>query len=503
MTGRPAAGIMRGMSRPTLPAELRGLRIHLVGAKGTGMAAFAEILSSRGAVLSGSDVAEAFFTDEILARIGLPCREFAAANVRPEHEFVIHSSAYRRDTHPELVEADRLGLPVLLYTEALGDFSRQRDSSGVAGVHGKTTTTALAGVAATALDLPATVLAGSVVGSFGDRATLIGGDRFFIAETCEYRRHFLSFSPRRIVLTSVESDHQDYYPTYESIRDAFVEYALSLPEGGVLVYCADDPGATEVAALAAARRADLVLVPYGFSAEGSWRIGSYRAADERACFTIAAFDGEFALRVPGRHLALDACAAVALAALVRADLDGLPPSEAPRAARAFLPALKAGLEGFSGSRRRSEILGEAGGVVFMDDYGHHPTAIRTTLRGLKEFYPRRRLVVDFMSHTYSRTKALLDEFAASLADADAVWLHRIFASAREVPDGTVDGRTLYERTAALRPEVRYVEEPLDAVDDIAASLRPGDLFITMGAGDNYLAGRAVFERFKARKGGKA
>lgn len=503
MTGRVPAGIMRGMSRPALPAELRGLRVHLVGAKGTGMAAFAEILSSRGALLSGSDVAEAFFTDEILARIGVRCRTFDASNVRPDHGLVIHSSAYRRDSHPELVEADRLGLPVLLYTEALGDFSRQHDSSGVAGVHGKTTTTALAGVAATAFDLPATVLAGSVVGSFGDRATLIRGGRYFIAETCEYRRHFLSFSPRRIVLTSVESDHQDYYPTYDSIRDSFVEYALSLPEGGTLVYCADDPGAAEVAALAASRRGDLVLVPYGFSAEGPWRLASYRVHDERARFSIAAFDGEFALRVPGRHLALDACAAVALAALVRADLDGLPPSGAASAARPFLPALRTGLEGFSGSRRRSEILGEAGGVVFMDDYGHHPTAIRTTLRGLKEFYPSRRLVVDFMSHTYSRTKALLDEFAASLADADEVWLHRIYASAREAPDSEVDGRTLYERTAALRPNVHYVDEPLDAVEPLAASLRNGDLFITMGAGDNFVAGRRIFERFKAREGGNA
>ncbi len=467
------------------------------------MAAFAEILSSRGAVLSGSDVAEIFFTDEILARIGLRCREFEASNVRQDHQLVIHSSAYRRDSHPELVEADRLGIPVLLYTEALGDFSGQRDSSGVAGVHGKTTTTALAGVAAEALGLPATILAGSVVGSFGDRATLIRGERYFIAETCEYRRHFLSFSPRRIVLTSVESDHQDYYPTYGSIRDAFVEYALSLPEGGALVYCADDPGAVEVAALAAAKRVDLFPVPYGFTAEGPWRIEGYRVADERAYFLLAAFDGEFALRVPGRHLALDACAAVALAALVRADLDGLPAAEAPAAARIRLPALRSALESFSGSRRRSEFLGEAGGVVFMDDYAHHPTAIRTTLRGLKEFYPARRLVVDFMSHTYSRTKALLEEFAESLADADVVWLHRIYASARETPDGTVDGRTLYQRTAALRPDVNYVDEPLDAVDPIAATLKPGDLFITMGAGDNFVVGRRIFERFNAREGGKA
>jgi UDP-N-acetylmuramate--alanine ligase len=219
------------------------------------------------------------------------------------------------------------------------------------------------------------------------------------------------------------------------------------------------------------------------------------AKDERTCFFLDSFPGaEFRLRIPGRHCVLDAAAALALTSvLVKKEFGeaGWTPKRIQSAAEA--------LEAFSGSRRRSEILGEKGGVLFMDDYGHHPTAIAATLRGLKEFYPRRRLVLSFMSHTYTRTAALLDDFAASLLPADVVVLHKIYASAREVYSGGVNGRSLYEKTKALfvkeqKPEesVLYVDEPLDALPQLKALLREGDLFITMGAGDNWTLGKKLF-----------
>jgi UDP-N-acetylmuramate--alanine ligase len=152
------------------------------------------------------------------------------------------------------------------------------------------------------------------------------------------------------------------------------------------------------------------------------------------------------------------------------------------------------LAGFQGVRRRSEVIGEAGGVLFLDDYGHHPTEIRTTLEGFRSFYPGRRLVVDFMPHTYSRTRALLPEFASCFAAAHEVILHRIYASARERAGGGVDGRTLFREVAARHPAVRYFEEPLEAVDALAAELKAGDLFVTMGAGDNWKVGQALYSR---------
>ena len=465
----------------------------MVGIKGTGMAALAEILSADGARLTGSDVADVFYTDAILASLHIAVSPFSGDNIRPGIDLVVHSAAYLRETHPELVRARTLGIPILTYTEALGELSRRFDSSGIAGVHGKTTTTALAGTLLRGAGSSSTILAGSAVAGFGDRSTLILGRRFFVAETCEYKRHFLAFSPTRIVLTSVEPDHQDYYPDYVSIRDAFLEYVLSLPPRGRLIYCVDDPGASDVAERARALRPDLEAVPYGWTAEGRWKLESYRIGGERAEFRLAGFPEPFRLRVPGRHVALDAAAALALTELLIREEFGRP-LEGDR-----LEAVRASLEGFSGSRRRCEVLGLARGVLFMDDYGHHPTAIRLTLEGIREFYPDRRLVVDFMSHTYSRTAALLADYAEAFPAADEVILHRIYASAREKPDGSVTGRTLFDRMSARHPRVRYFEEPLDALDTLKSELKPGDLFLTLGAGDNFRLGRSLYESIKAEE----
>jgi UDP-N-acetylmuramate--alanine ligase len=481
---------------PRFPGK--GGRVYLIGIKGTGMCALAELLLRGGLEVSGSDCPDVFYTDAILKELGIPCHEsFDAAHVDPRAELVIYSAAYSAAANPEMAEAERRGLPMLKYTDALGLWSGGFDSSGVAGVHGKTTTTAMAGAMIRGAGLPAQVLAGSAVSAFGGRSTLSLGDKYFVAETCEYRRHFLSFQPRRIVLTSVESDHQDYYPDYPSIRDAFVEYGRKLPPGGELIYCADDPGAAEVAGILGGEGRGIGLVPYGFSAAGDFRISELKTAGERQVMTLASFPGELRLRVPGRHSALDAAAALALtSSLVRAEYGGWNGERREGVRKA--------LEEFAGSRRRSEIVGEAGGVLFMDDYAHHPTALRTTLEGLRDFYPRRRIVVSFMSHTYTRTAALLDDFAASFARADVLVLHKIYASAREEYRGGITGKTLFERVKALGPsggprahpaELFYIEEPPEAEELLRGILKAGDLFITMGAGDNWKLGRALFSRY--------
>jgi UDP-N-acetylmuramate--alanine ligase len=474
----------------SLPSRLEGLIIHLVGAKGTGVCALAELLVSAGAVLTGSDVEDTFYTDAVLADIGVPVSPFSSDNVHAGIQLVIHSAAYKVDANPDLMRAVELGIPTMTYPEALGAFSALRDSSGICGVHGKTTTTALAGTLARALSLPAAILAGSAVGSFGGRSTLALGDELFIAETCEYRRHFLSFRPRRIVLTSVEPDHQDYYPDYESIAEAFVEYLLSLPPGGMVIYCADDTGAVDVWSRVRLKRPDLRAVPYGFSASGDYHIEEYRVENERGLFRLAGFERQWSVRIPGRHLALDATAAIALCASIVADREAsrkLEPVE--------LDALAVALEGFSGSRRRSEILGEERGVLFMDDYAHHPTAIRMTLSGLREFYPRRRVVVDFMSHTASRTRALLDGFAAAFDSADLCIFHRIYPSAREAPDPEMTGQVLFDHAVTAGCTAVYFDDPLEAAPYLRSTLRAGDLFVTMGAGDNWRLGAMLHEEF--------
>jgi UDP-N-acetylmuramate--alanine ligase len=469
-----------------------GAAVYFVGIKGTGMCALAELLFNSGVRVRGSDISEIFYTDAILRELGIPYVEsFAAEHITGPIDLVIHSAAYSPETNAELAEAVKQGLPILKYTDALGAYSAGFDAAGIAGVHGKTTTTALAGALIRGAGLPAQILVGSAVAGFQGRSTLTLGNKYFVAETCEYRRHFLSFHPKHIVLTAVESDHQDYFPTYESIRDAFVEYCRLLPAGGELIYCADDPGAREVAGIIEQENRGVHFVPYGFSAPGDFGVTAFDVQDERIRMSVRGFPGELCIRVPGRHTALDAVAALALtSSLVKTEF-GI--WDEPRQEQ-----VRAALEDFRGSKRRSEILGDAGGILFMDDYGHHPTAIAATLAGLKAFYPRRRLVVSFMSHTYTRTAALLDEFAGSFEKADVVFFHKIYASAREVYHGGVSGKTLYEKTKARGGNVYYVDEPLDAAEVLQKMLKPGDLFLTLGAGNNWPLGRELFQYFKGR-----
>jgi len=476
----------------------KGAKVYFVGIKGTGMCALAELMYNRGMLVSGSDREEVFYTDDILKELGIPFYE----SFKTEHvgkgedtpDMVVHSAAYSSEENPEIAEANRRGIPVCKYTDALGAYSAGFDSAGITGVHGKTTTTAIVGALLRGAGVPAQVLVGSAVNGFGGRCTLNLGDKYFVAETCEYRRHFLSFHPRRIILTSVESDHQDYYPRYEDIRDAFIEYGRLLPPGGELIYCADDPGASEVAAFVKKEKPEIKLVPYGFSAQGDYRIESYQVINERVVMALDGFPGELKIRIPGRHTALNTAAAIALCSLLVKQEFGNEDDSGWNEERR--EGVRKALEEFSGSKRRSEILGEAGGILFMDDYGHHPTAVKTTLQGLKEFYPRRRLVISFMSHTFTRTATLFDEFASCFNEADLILLHKIYASAREVYKGGVTGRTLFEKTKENYGErVLYAEEVDDGFELMKGILKSGDLFITMGAGDNWRLGKKLFEFF--------
>jgi UDP-N-acetylmuramate--alanine ligase len=535
------------MKKFSFPADLHGFKIHFVGIKGTGMAALVEILFARGAEISGSDVSEKFYTDEILEKLKIIVQPFSGKNVTPDISLVIHSSAYSVQKNPDLIRAAELKIPCILYSEALGLLSETSYSAGICGVHGKTTTTGMAGTLLMATDLPVQVLAGSVISSFGNSCTVTSRNfsdliesnsaeqnfgeqnllnrnsaeqnslnknsaeqnsavdkKIFVAETCEYQRHFMAFCPKKIVLTSVESDHQDFYPTFADIQNAFVDYACKLPSGGDLIFCADDPGAAETAKIVMQKRPDINFIPYGEKAEGDFKIVSCGISCGEQKFKIGN-SGEFVLKIPGLHNQKNAAAAVALVSGLLKDA-GKNPQE-------YSEKLKVALKKFSGGKRRSEIVGRKKNssgdeIIFIDDYGHHPTAIKTTLEGYRNFYRGHKIVVDFMSHTYTRTAALLEEFAESFSSADFVVINKIYASAREdVSSAKVSGKILAEKTSAHHKNVFYAEEFDEAAEKIFSELQKksgaefsdGYVFVTMGAGDNWKVGKIVMEKFSEGK----
>ena len=492
------------MSNSLLASELHNQKIYMVGIKGTGMAALAEILAARGALVSGSDVEEEFYTDAILRQAGIPyARGFSVSNLPSQIDLVVHSAAYDAETHPELVELKRRGLPTLRYTEALGQLSVTPFSVGIAGVHGKTTTTALVAVMAEKLALPVTVLAGSALANGDGRSTLIQGESAFVAETCEYRRHFLDFFPNVILVTNVEADHLDYFRDAEDVLEAFVEYGRRLPDDGILIYCSDDAGAAAVSERLRRERPELRMRSYGSSSASDCVVSAPRLASGTVSFGL---DGEgFELRVPGVHNALNAAGAVLVVEELDARVRG---TQSPRAK--LVGRLRQALAEFGGTRRRAERVGEARGIIVLDDYGHHPTAIESTLLGFRAFYPQKRLVLSFMSHTFSRTRSLLSEFAHALLEADVLFLHDIYASAREANPGNLDGTALVEavRLAAAEsgrpePDVHYVANPDEAVDEVVTLLEGGDLFVTMGAGNNWRLGKMVLESLQRVTSGDA
>ena len=295
-----------------------------------------------------------------------------------------------------------------------------------------------------------------------------------------------------------ESDHQDYYPTFADIQNAFVDYICKLPENGDLIFCADDKGACETAELAKEKRNDINFIPYGENAEGDFKLSFGKVEGGKQYFTIG--KTECALHVPGKHNARNAAAAFALCCRLLKTA-GKNPQE-------YFDKLKNGLEKFSGGKRRSEIVGCVKNkfgqdIIFIDDYGHHPTAIKTTLAGFRQFYKDHKIIVDFMSHTYTRTAALLEEFASSFESADMVVINKIYGSAREKADSTtVTGKILAEHAKKYHPNVVYAKEFEEAAQIIESELnkksdaKDGYVFVTMGAGDNFKVGKMVLEKFK-------
>ncbi|MDE3194021.1 MAG: UDP-N-acetylmuramate--L-alanine ligase [Chloroflexota bacterium] len=456
------------------------MRYHVIGIGGTGMSAVARLLAARG-VVTGSDDGR-WPLAEALRPLGVTVHEsFDPRNVIGA-DVVIRSSAYG-DEHPEVVAARSAGITVWRRHDAWRHLAKDVDVVAVAGTHGKTTTTAMCWAALRGARHDPSLVCGAEVREAGANA-YVGSGHELVIEADEYDRTFLALSPAVAVVTNVEHDHVDHFPTREEYADAFLAFAARVVPGGTLVACADDPGARELARRAGERlrgRADVVT--YGTAPGSDVLIADAETDGRGARAEIRLDEGRvpLALAVPGVHNLRNATAAVLAARAL-----GVRPGEAAAAlASVTLPG------------RRLEVLGRANGITVVDDYAHHPTEIRAAIDALRPAAAG-RLVVLFQPHTPSRLRAFFDEFAAALAAADVAIVAETFASARERRD--VEGLA---RRLADAARATYAPDVASAGRMLAEGAREGDVLLVLGAGDIRAAGAAALELIAAREGSPA
>lgn len=442
-------------------------KIHFVGVKGVGMSALAVIVKKMGFTVTGSDVAETFITDHVLASEGVPVKVFAKGNVE-EVEAVVHSVAYG-DDHVELAAAKDKGLPIYTFPQTLAELMSGHTGISITGCNGKTTTT---GMIATILYLgkkdptyvvPAPIPDLEISSRYGE------GD-LFVVEADEYRRAFLNYAPhtKYAVITNIEWDHPDCYPSFKAIVEAYQKFIDLLAHGAEILVYGEDDGVKQ--ALEGISRQDLKIYSYGFEAGNDYLIRDVKHLPDKSRFEVVydgASLGEYELIIPGDHNILNATAA--LAVCLRCGISK----------RSAANALKK----FKGAKRRFEVLGTRNGVSVVDDYAHHPTAINVTLQAAQQFYPNKKIWAVFQPHTFSRTQALLKEFSQSFGNADEVIIMDIYASAREKDTGEVHAQDLVSEIKKRHPRVRYFATAEQVLEILRSETRPSHAVITLGAGD--------------------
>jgi UDP-N-acetylmuramate--alanine ligase len=441
----------------------RKRRVHFVGLGGIGMSGIAEVLLTLGYGVSGSDLA-ASDTTRRLERLGAALHIGAhdAAHVTADIDVLVISSAVTF-ANPEVVRAREMKIPVVPRAEMLAELMRLKYGIAVAGSHGKTTTTSLVGAVLREAGRDPTIVVGGKLRALGTNARL-GQGEFLVAEADESDGSFLLLSPIVAVVTNIDREHLDYHGDMERLREAYLQFVHRVPFYGAAVLCLDN---VNVRALLPHIRKRFVT--YGTSPDADWQARDLRVEGLETTFAVWRGDvhlGSVRLRMPGRHHALNALAALAVAD----DLD-IPFAVAARA-----------LADFGGIHRRFEVKGEERDILVVDDYGHHPEEIRATLRAAREGFPR-RLVVAFQPHRYTRTRDLFGDFLEAFDDADVLLLTDIYAAGEARLDG-VSTEGLFQ---ALRRRGHLDVRHVPARDRLAESLldvvRPGDLVLTLGAGD--------------------
>lgn len=443
--------------------------IHFVGIGGVGMSGIAEVLIDHGFEVTGSDLRENDYTRRLIAKGAKVLSGHAASHVR-EADVVVFSSAVPK-TNPELVEARLLAIPVIPRAEMLAELMRIKDGIAIAGSHGKTTTTSLVATVLRDAGFDPTVVIGGKLNSLGSGAAS-GQGNLLVAEADESDGSFLHLSPGIAVITNIDPEHLDHYGGYDAVKEAFVAFANRVPFYGLVVGCLDHPAVQEILP-----RIDKRTATYGLATQADYRARNPRFEGLRVIFEVLRRGeslGDFEIPMPGIHSVLNALAAIAVT-----DELGVPHGE-----------LKEALAGFSGVERRFTIVGEHEGVIIIDDYAHHPAEVKVTLEAAQRAYGR-RLLVAFQPHRYSRTHHLFEELTRAFNRADVLFLTDVYAAGEKPIEGA-DSASLADAVRAHgHRDVTHVSRREDLVAALQARMQPGDVVITLGAGDITRTGREL------------
>lgn len=454
-------------------------RAHMVGIGGVGMSSIAEVLLSRGFEITGSDLEQSEVTDR-LTKLGASISIGHKATHASGADVVVYSSAVDPDTNPETLEALHRRIPLIRRAEMLGELMRMKYGVGVAGTHGKTTTTSLIGTIVAHAGLDPTVVAGGKVTTTGAGART-GEGELIVVEADEYDRTFHRLTPVVAVITTIESEHLDTYKDLDEIKEAFVRFARSVPFFGAVIVCLDDPNVQDIIP-----QIDRRVITYGFS-----RQAGYRAENVLTDGLFTGFEayegvrrmGKVRLPLPGLHNVQNALAGIAVAGELN-----IPWSTVAGA-----------LDSFQGVKRRFEVKGEAAGIVVVDDYAHHPSEVAATLDAAAAAYPDRRIVAAFQPHLYSRTRDMCDAFGGAFFNADVVVIAGIYP-AREAPLPGISGKLVADRAVSRgHKNVFYVEDRRDLATRLDGLVQEGDVVFLLGAGDIWRTADDLLNRLNQRQ----
>ena len=451
------------------------VKVHFVGIGGIGMSGIAELLLNLGYRVSGSDLKLSDVTHRLASLGGVIAEGHRAENVAADVDVVVTSSAVRKH-NPEVVAARDRGIPVIPRAEMLAELMRLKEGVAIAGSHGKTTTTSLIATVVAHAGLDPTAVVGGKLNAFGSNAKL-GKGQLMVVEADESDGSFLRLSPAIAVITNVDPEHLDYYGTVEALQQAFVDFADRVPFYGLAVLCLDHPVVQQLIPRIGKRH-----VTYGVSPQADWRADDVQLGPFQSRFSVwhrGMLQGAVTLKMVGRHNVLNALACCAVAHEL-----GVP----------FATTAEA-LGSFAGVQRRFTVRGETNGITVVDDYGHHPAEIKATLAGARASFPQRRIVCAFQPHRYTRTRDLLGEFATAFNDADTLVLTEIYAAGEDAIAG-ISGARLHEAVKACGHRDASFVERAELAKRLRERVQPGDLVITLGAGDITHAGDELLELLK-------